>query len=466
MDRVKVDLVVVGAGPGGYTAAFYAAARGQKVVLIEKDDCLGGVCLNRGCIPSKALLHVAGLIQETKDAEAWGVEFAKPMIHLSRLGVWKKSVVDKLTKGLTSLAGRRNVTVIQGNAQFVSPEAIRVKDQEFSFQNAILATGSVPAVPKVFEIRDKRVMTSTEALAVEEVPAKLLVIGGGYIGMELGTVYAALGSQVVVAEALGSILAGADPDLVRLVQERASKIFREIRVHAKVIELKAADEGIRVVLEVAGERKEELYDRVLVAVGRSPVTAGLGLEQAKISLEERGFIKVDKNHRTTAAHIYAVGDVAGGVLLAHKASHDAKAAVDHMLDGDSPDLQSVPAVVFTDPEIAWCGLTEEEAKVKQITVQVVRFPWGASGRAIAMDRPDGVTKLLIDPKTEKILGVGICGVGAGELIGEAVMALRTGMTAKDLAHGIRPHPTLAETLTECAEMFYGLSTNAYSRKRA
>jgi len=458
-------MVVIGGGPGGYTAAFYAAAKGRRVLLVEKEERLGGVCLNRGCIPSKALLHVAKLIHEAKAAEIWGIEFPRPAVHLSKLREWKQSVVDKLTQGLTSLAGRRNVTVIRGEARFQSPKVLEVNGQPVSYEHAIIATGSAPALPKVFKIHDKRVMTSTEALEVEEIPSKLLIVGGGYIGMELGTVYAALGSQVVVAEALGGILLGADPDLVRLVQDRAMKTFLEIRLNAKVLELRAEETGIRVIMELGGVRKEELYDRVLVAVGRAPVSGDLSLEKLKIAVDEKGFIRVDKKHQTTVPHIYAIGDVAGGVLLAHKASRDAKVVVDHILHEESPEDPLMPAVVFTDPEIAWCGLTEEEARTKQVPVQIVKFPWAASGRAVAMDRTDGVTKLLIDPKTEKILGAGICGAGAGELIGEAVLAIQMGAKAKDLAHGVRPHPTLSETLTECAEMFFGYSTNAYSRKR-
>lgn len=457
---------MIGGGPGGYTAAFYAAAKGRRVVLVEKEGQLGGVCLNQGCIPSKALLHVAKLIHEAKAAENWGVDFPKPAIHLPKLRAWKDSVVSKLTLGLEGLAGRRNVTVLRGEAQFLGPKVLEVNGQPVSFENAIIATGSVPIRPKVFHVHDKRVMTSTEALEVQEIPGKLLVVGCGYIGMELGTVYAALGSQVVAAEALGGILLGADPDLVRFVHDRAMKTFLEIRLNTRVLEIRPEHSaGVRVVMEFGGMRKDELYDKVLVAVGREPVTENLGLEKINLALDEKGFIRVDKNHRTTVPHIYAVGDVAGGVLLAHKASRDAKAVVDHLVHDEFHDGHLIPAVVFTDPELAWCGITEEEARAKQIPMQVVKFPWMASGRAVTMDRVDGVTKLLIDPKSEKILGAGICGSGAGELIGEAALAIQMGAKAKDLAHGVRPHPTLSETLTECAEMFFGYSTNAYSRKR-
>ncbi len=466
MEATETDIVVIGGGPGGYTAAFYAAAKGQRVVLVEKARRLGGVCLNSGCIPSKALLHVAKVVHEAKCVESCGIEFPKPAIHLSKLRNWKDAILIKLTHGLMSLAGRRNVTVIFGEARFHSSKVLEVDGQRISFDHAIIATGSAPAVPKIFNINDKRVMTSTEALEIDDIPSDLLVVGGGYIGMELGTVYAALGSQVVVAEALGGILLGADPDLARIVQDRAMKIFSQIRLNAKVTGLKAEGSGIRVAMEFEGIRKEERYDRVLVAVGRVPISGNLGLEKLKIAVDEKGFIRVDKKHRTTVSHIYAVGDVAGGMLLAHKASRDAKAAVDHILREDPPEGRDVmPAVVFTDPEVAWCGVTEEESRSNHIPAQIVKFPWGASGRAASMDRTDGMTKLLIDPKTEEILGVGICGVGAGELIGEASLAIQMGAKAADLARGIRPHPTLSETLTECAEMFYGHSTNVFSRKR-
>ncbi|HNX69341.1 MAG TPA: dihydrolipoyl dehydrogenase [Candidatus Omnitrophota bacterium] len=465
MENLKTDIVVIGGGPGGYTAAFYAAARGKRVVLIEKDASLGGVCLNRGCIPSKALLHIAGLIHETRDAEKWGIEYASPTLHLSRIREWKTSVVSKLTQGLSGLAARRNVQILRGQAEFESSGILRVGEQRVEFANAIIATGSVPAVPGIFDVKDKRVMTSTEALELEEIPPSLLIIGGGYIGMELGTVYSALGSKVVVAEALAGILTGADADLVRFVRERAVKFFREIRVGAKVLEMKPEANGIRVVMESGGEKKEELFDRVLVSTGRRPVTQGLGFERTKVQVNEKGFIQVDTEQRTADPRIYAVGDVAGGMLLAHKASRDARVAVDAILEEKEGKIPVMPAVVFTDPEIAWCGLTENEAKDRNMAVQVVKFPWTASGRATTLDRTDGVTKLILDPKSEKVLGVGLCGAGAGELIGEGVLAIEMGAKAKDLENTVHPHPTLSETLKECAEMFYGVSASAYSRKR-
>ncbi|OGX13580.1 MAG: dihydrolipoyl dehydrogenase [Omnitrophica bacterium RIFOXYB12_FULL_50_7] len=470
METIQTDVVVVGAGPGGYTVAFYTAVLGKKVILIEQEKRLGGVCLNRGCIPSKALLHIAKLIYETTEVGKCGVTFARPAIHLDQMRAWKDSILEKLGEGIANLAGRRSVQVITGRAVFEGPKALRVETLEgprqIQFDKAIIATGSRAALPAMFDIKDSRVMTSTEALALQDIPKKLLVVGGGYIGMELGTVYAALGSEVTVAEALGGILLGADSDLVRLVHERASKIFKEIRVSAKVTQLKPLDEGIEVRMMTGGEEKREVYDRVLVSVGRTPNVQELGLEKTKVRADPKGFIQVDARQRTAEPDIYAIGDVTGGMMLAHKASKDAKTAVNSIVgEMTAKNEPLIPAVVFTDPELAWCGLTEVEAKAKNIPVQIVKFPWSASGRALTLERTDGATKLLIDPLTEKILGVGICGVGAGELISEGVLAVEMGLRAQDLARIVHPHPTLSETLMECAEMFYGHATHAYSRKR-
>ena len=490
METIQTDIAVIGAGPGGYTAAFYAAALGKKVVLIEQEKRLGGVCLNRGCIPSKALLHIAKLIRETAEAGKCGVIFPKPVIYLDPLRAWKECVLDKLGQGIMMLAGRRGVQVITGRAQFEGSASLRVEAPEgakqIQFDKAIIATGSRAALPSAFDIKDGRVMTSTEALALQDIPEKLLVVGGGYIGMELGTVYAALGSEVTVAEAMNGILLGADADLVRLVQERVSKTFKGIRLDAKVIGLKPLREGIEVRMTAGGEEKREIYDRVLVSIGRTPNSQNLGLEKTKVQTDGKGFIRVDAKQQTAEPGVYAIGDISGGMLLAHKASKDAKVAVNAIL-GKAGATQEplipacedethkvsqacrnhwIPAVVFTDPELAWCGLTETEAKAKNIMVQIVKFPWSASGRAITLERTDGVTKLLIDPGTEKILGVGICGVGAGELISEGLMAVEMGLKAQDLARIVHPHPTLSETLMECAEMFYGHATHAYSRKRS
>ena len=417
MDAIKTDIVVLGAGPGGYAAAFYAADKGKKVILVERDARLGGVCLNRGCIPSKALLHAAQLITEARESNHRGISFGEPKIDLDKLRKWKDSILEKLGGGISMLAKQRGVEVMHGRGYFDDSKTLRVETeagQKFiKFDAAIISVGSKSAMPKAFDLGNPRIMTSREALDVPDVPESLLIVGGGYIGMELGTVYATLGSKVVVVEALASILMGADPDLVRPVQRYAEKAFKEVRVNTKVLSMATAGKQIKVVMEKDGKKIEELYDRVLVSVGRVPNHADLGLENTKIKKDDRGFIKVNEKQQTDDPAIYAIGDVAGGVLLAHKATREGRVAVDAITDEfDSLNKYVVPAVVFTDPEIAWCGLTETEAKEKGITVKVARFPWTASGRALTFDRPDGVTKLIIDPATERVLGAGITGHGA------------------------------------------------------
>jgi dihydrolipoamide dehydrogenase len=464
---IQADIVVVGAGPGGYAAAFYAADRGRKVLLVEQDSRLGGVCLNRGCIPSKALLHATKLIGETREsAEHRGISFGPPQIDLEKLRQWKNSILAKLAGGVASLAKTRGVEVMSGRGYFENSRTLRVETdsgQKFvAFNKAIVAVGSRPALPKAFDLGNPRIMTSTEALEVEEIPARLLVVGGGYIGMELGTVYAALGSEVTVVEALPAILSGADPDLVRPVVRFAEKAFKEIRLNTKVVKMATAGKQIRVVFE----DREELYDRVLVAVGRTPNCQDLGLEHTRVQLDDRGFIKVNAQQQTTDPDIFAIGDCAGGLLLAHKASREARIAVNVILgEADAFENLIIPAVVFTKPEVAWAGLTEAEAREKNIPVAVAKFPWTASGRALTFDGSDGLTKLILDPDTERILGVGIVGDGAGELISEGVLAIEMGATALDLAEVIHPHPTLSETLMEAAEAFYGHSTHMLARKR-
>jgi dihydrolipoamide dehydrogenase len=472
MDPIKTEIVVIGAGPGGYAAAFYAADMGKKVLLVEQEKRLGGVCLNRGCIPSKALLHASKMIVEAREAAHRGITFAEPKLELDKLRAWKESILSKLSQGVAGLAQRRGVQVITGRAVFEDSNTIRVetdKGQQFvQFEKAIVAVGSRPAIPKAFDLGNPRIMTSTEALEVEDVPEKLLVVGGGYIGMELGTVYASLGSKVVVIEALDTILAGADADLARPVAKYAEKAFQEVRLKTKVSKMSTAGKQIKVVSEnAAGEAKEELYDRVLVSVGRVPNCADIGLENTKVQRDDKGFIKANKHQQTSDESIYAIGDVVGGLMLAHKASKEARIAVEVICGEESAFEQIViPAVVFTDPEVAWAGLTEAEAKAKGLQVEVVKFPWAASGRALTFDRIDGLTKLIIEPETDRILGVGIVGHGAGELIAEGVLAIEMGATAKDLAQTVHPHPTLSETLMEAAELFYGHSTHAYVRKKA
>jgi dihydrolipoamide dehydrogenase len=471
VDIMNTELVVLGAGPGGYAAAFYAADRGKKVILVERDKSLGGVCLNCGCIPSKAYLHAAKLITEAEESGFRGIHFAKPTIDTSAMRSWKNSIVEKLAQGITSLAQRRGVQVISGRGYFEDSSTLRVETAEgqkfVKFEKAIIAVGSLPAMPQAFDLGNPRIMTSTEALEIEDVPSRLLIVGGGYIGMELGTVYSTLGSEVVIVEALDNVLGGADHDLVRPVLRRAEKAIAEIRTGVKVLKMSTSGRQIKVDLEMKSEKRDELYDRVLVSVGRVPNTQNLGLENTRVMKTEKGFIKVNGRQETDDPKIFAIGDVVGGVMLAHKATKEARIAVE-VLTGESSAFEDIiiPAVVFTDPEIAWCGLTEAEAKEQGRKVEVAKFPWSASGRALSFDRTDGLTKLVIDPETERILGVGIVGAGAGELIGEGVVAIEMGATALDLAETVHPHPTLSETLAECAESFYGYATHTFSRRRA
>ena len=470
MESIKTEIVVLGAGPGGYTAAFYAADRGKKVFLVEQDKRLGGICLNYGCIPSKALLHATQVIKEAKGSEARGIGFGMPRIELNKVRAWKDSIIAKLAQGLGGLSQKRGVGVLQGKGHFEDSQTLRVETEDgqklIKYEKAIVAAGSKPALPSVFDLGDRRIMTSTEALELEEVPERLLVVGGGYIGMELGTVYARLGSKVILVEAMSSILPEVDSDLVRPVTRCAEKAFQEVHLNTKVLKIAANGKQIKVIMDVNGEQKEDFYDRVLVSVGRVPNSTDLGLENTRVTRDKNGFIKVNSQRQTADPFIYAVGDVTGGPLLAHKASKEAKIAVEVIAGGPSAfeDIV-VPAVVFTDPEVAWCGLTEREAREKGIQVEVVRFPWSASGRAVSLDRPDGLTKLIIEPQTERILGVGISGYGAGELISEGVLAVEMGATARDIAESIHPHPTLSETLMECAESFYGSAIHVLNQKK-
>ncbi len=470
MDPIRTEIVVVGAGPGGYAAAFYAADKGNKVILVDREKRLGGVCLNYGCIPSKALLHATQLIREIGQSNERGISFSQPKISLGKLRSWKNSVVEKLAQGLSGLCQKRGVVFLQGRGHFEDSQTLRVETtggQKFiSYEKAIIAVGSRPSVPAAFDLGNKRVMTSTEALEIEEVPKNFLVVGGGYIGMELGTVYATLGSSVVLTEALSSTLVGVDADLVRPVMRYAEKAFKEVRLNTKVVKMATSGKQIKVILAADGKQKEEMYDRVLVSVGRVPNCKDLGLENTKAGTDDKGFIGVNSQMQTSDPAIYAIGDVVGGALLAHKASKEARVAVEAIL-GESSAFENViiPAVVFTDPEVAWCGVTEAEAKEKGLHVQVARFPWAASGRALTLDRTDGLTKLVIEPESERVLGVGIVGAGAAELISEGVLAVEMGATARDIAESVHPHPTLSETLMECAEVFYGYPTHTFAQKK-
>lgn len=471
MDPIKTEIVVLGAGPGGYAAAFYAADKGKKVILVEQDKRLGGVCLNRGCIPSKALLHVAKLITQAKEASISGISFGPPHINLDKMRAWNESIIEKLSQGLNGLSHKRGVEVLHGRGHFEESQILSVETPEgqkfVTYDKAIIAVGSKPALPPAFDLGDRRIMTSTEALKLEEIPTNLLVVGGGYIGMELGTIYATLGSNIILVEAMNGILPGVDSDLIRPVTRYAKKAFREVRLNTKVVKMATSKKQIKVTTEAKGQQKEELYDRVLVSVGRVPNCGDLGLENTKVLKGDNGFIQCNPQQQTSDPNIYAIGDVNGGAVLAHRATKEARSVVD-VITGESSsfDRTVIPAVVFTDPEVAWCGLTEAEAKEKGIQIQVARFPWSASGRALTLDRPDGMTKLVLEPETERVLGVGIAGYDAGELISEGVLAIEMGATAKDLAESVHPHPTLSETLMECAELFYGHATHSFTRKKA
>jgi len=471
MEPITTEIVILGAGPGGYAAAFYAADKGKKVTLVEQNPRLGGICLNVGCIPSKALLHAAEILREARASAHRGIEFGPPKLDIDKLRAWKESILDKLGQGIAGLAKQRGVQVVHGRGHFEDSQTLRVETSEgqkfIRYKKAIIAVGSKPAMPNAFDLGNKRVMTSTEALELPDIPQDLLVVGGGYIGMELGTVYAALGSSVVVLEALPSILTGVDSDLIRPVARAAQKAFKEIRVNTKVQKMATAGKQIKVTMEIDKQPREELYDRVLVSVGRVPNLADLGLENTKVTKDDKGFIQCNAQQQTEDPNIYAIGDANGGTLLAHRASKEARIAVEAML-GEASAFENVviPAVVYTDPEVAWCGLTETQAKAKNLEIKVAKLLWGASGRALTLDRPDGLTKLIIEPDSERILGVGIAGAHAGELISEGVLAVEMGATVRDLAETVHPHPTLSETLMEAAETFYGTATHTFSRRNA
>src|SRR5580693_3590140 len=471
-DASNLHIAVIGGGPGGYAAAFLAADIGLKVTLIDPEINPGGVCLYRGCIPSKALLHIAKLIDETRHAKNWGIDYSDPKIDLPRLRSWKEGVVKKLTAGLGVLSKQRKVEYIQGRAAFENSNTLRVSrtnsaEESLTFDRIVIATGSRPAIVPSLKLETPRMMDSTSALDLNEVPGTLLVVGGGYIGLELGTVYAALGSKVSVVEMLPGLLPGADRDLVLPLHKRLEKIFDSILLNTTVAAVKEESGGIRVTFDGPEvKEREKLFDKVLVSVGRKPNSEIPGLEKTQVKLGERGFIQVNKQLQTDDPAIYAIGDVVGEPMLAHKASHEGRTAVE-AIAGHKVAFEpaAIPAVVFTDPEIAWCGLTETEAQKENRDIKVARFPWAASGRATTIDRTEGMTKLLVDPQTERVLGVGIVGVGAGELIAEGVLAIEMGALAHDIALTIHPHPTLSETLMNSAEVFFGTATDIYRPKR-
>jgi dihydrolipoamide dehydrogenase len=471
----KLRLAVVGGGPGGYAAAFLAADLGMQVTLIDPEVNPGGVCLYRGCIPSKALLHVAKLIEESQQAKNWGIEFPPAKIDLARLRSWKEGVVKKLTGGLGILSKQRHVEYIQGRAAFQNSTTLRISKADatevvLSFDRIIIATGSRPAIIPALKLDSRRLMDSTGALDLEDIPGSLLVVGGGYIGLELGSVYAALGTRVTVVEMLAGLLPGADRDLVLPLHKRLEKMLDMILLNTTVASLKEEGAGIRATFAGASlqeKDRDKVFDRVLVSVGRKPNSEIPGLETTQVHVGPRGFIEVNKQLQTADPAIYAIGDVVGEPMLAHKAMHEGRTAVE-AIAGHKVAFEpaAIPAVVFTDPEVAWCGLTETQAEKDNREIKVAKFPWGASGRAVTLDRPEGMTKLIIDPHTERVLGVGIVGVGAGELIAEGVVAIEMAALAHDVAMSIHPHPTLSETVMEAAEVFFGTSTDVYRPKRA
>ncbi len=472
---MDTQLAVLGGGPGGYAAAFLAADLGMQVALVDMEPRLGGTCLLRGCIPSKALLHVAKAMSEASHLAEWGVSFPKPAIDLAAMRARKEKVIATLTGGLKQIAAKRHVTIIQAKGRFEDGRTLRLQpvgnaplsEDRIGFENCIVASGSRPSRIAAFDLPTPRVMDSTGALELPEVPESLLVVGGGYIGLEMGTVYAALGTRVSVVELTDGLLPGADRDLVRPLHKKLSKDFAEIMLGVKVVSLVEKGQAIEVTFEGNVDRKVQQFSRVLVSVGRRPNSDGLGLEKTKVQIDKQGFITVDAQRRTAEPHIWAIGDVAGQPMLAHKATHEGKTAVEAIAGSKVAfEPRAIPAVVFTDPEIAWAGLTEAEAKAQGRTVEVAQFPWAASGRAQSVGRTEGLTKWLIDPASQRVLGCGIVGAGAGELIAEAVLAIEMGASAADVTESIHPHPTLSETLGFAAEVFFGTATDLYRPRKS
>jgi len=470
MENIHFELIVIGGGPGGYAAAFRAADLGKQVLLVDKFNSLGGVCLNRGCIPSKALLHLAKVIDDAKSIESLGVGFDEPTLDINKIRAWKDSVISKLNEGIAQMAVARNISRSTGIARFLSPNSIVVKetngDITYTFDDCIIATGSKPAKIPTFP-EDPRIISSNGALSLKDIPKSLLVIGGGYIGLEMGTVYHAFGSEVTVVESMSSLLPGADVDLVKPLQKKLISDFNKIHLSTKVIEIESDSKRLTVHFETTNnETFTESFDKVLVAVGRKPNTDTLALDKAGISTTDRGFIKVNDKRQTSVEHIYAIGDITGDPMLAHKATHEGKVAAEVISEDKSAsfDPKAIPAVIFTDPEIAWAGPTEAELKRDGIPFIKGEFPWKASGRAIALDRTEGKTKILADPETNSVIGIGIVGTNAGDLIGEGMLAIEMGADAEDIGLTIHPHPSLSETVANAAEIINGTITDLYIPK--
>ncbi|MEO0421227.1 MAG: dihydrolipoyl dehydrogenase [Pseudomonadota bacterium] len=467
---VQADLVVLGSGPGGYTAAFRAADLGQDVVLIERDPYLGGVCLNVGCIPSKALLHAAKVIEEAHSMAEFGVRFADPEIDTDRLRSWKNGIVRRLTGGLDQMANKRGVRVVHGYGRFASPNALEVEGEggttRVEFKQCIIAAGSEPVRLPFIDHDDPRVMDSTDALELDELPERMLVIGGGIIGMELASVYDALGVKVSIVELTDGLMPGADPDLVRPLAKLMGSRYEAIMLGTKVVAVEGTDAGLEVTFDGEGAPEPQVYGRVLVAVGRKPNGALINAEAAGVAVDERGFISVDRQMRTNVSHIFAIGDIVGQPMLAHKATHEAKVAAE-VAAGEKSffDARVIPSVAYTDPEVAWVGKTEQQLKDEGVDYGKGNFPWAASGRSLAINRSEGFTKLLFDKASGRLLGAGIVGPNAGDLIAEAGLAIELGCDAADIGLTIHPHPTLSETVAMAAEVFEGTITDLYLPKR-
>lgn len=474
-EAAKIHVVVIGAGPGGYAAAFYASDLGYKVTLINKETRMGGVCTLRGCIPSKGLLHVAKLINEVKHSDDWGVSFNPPKIDINKMRAWKDGFVNQLSAGISQVAAARKVRVLEGLARFKNSTALEIiagesgktpEEKELKFDYCVIATGSVPAMPGPWNIGDPRVMDSTGALELKDIPKKMCVIGGGYIGLEMASVYAALGSEITVVEFLPSLLMAVDRDLVRPLQQKLATQFKAIYLNTKVEKLETVQEGIRVTMTGEGVESRQVFDRVLVSVGRRPVSQGLGLENTKIKVTDKGFIEHDSQLRTAEPNIFVIGDIAGEPMLAHKAHTEARVAIEALNGRRSIyDVIAMPAVVFTDPELAWVGITEEEAKKQNLVVEVARYPWAASGKAHAIGRTEGVSKIIVDKATGRILGAGVTGFEAGNLISEYALAIEMGANAEDVSLTVHPHPTLGETLLGAVDITLGHATDIYRPKK-
>lgn len=465
----KTDLLVIGGGPGGYAAAFRAADLGLDVTIIEANSRLGGTCLLRGCIPSKALLHVAALIAETQEAQHWGVTFSEPKIDLPALREWKNGIISRLANGLAGMVRQRKVNHIIGFAEFESSTSVVVKNNDdisrIEFNHAIIATGSRPVNIPMFAIDSPRVMNSSSALELDEVPKSMLVVGGGIIGLELGTVYAALGSEVSVVEMTDALVPGADADLIKPLAARLNRDFKDIHTRTRVTHLEEVNNGIEVHYESNTQQFVETFDRVLLAIGRRPNTDNIAIENTKVDVNERGFITIDTQMRTADAHIFAIGDAVPGPGLAHKAAHEGHVAAEVLAGHGAAFDKVIPSVVYTDPEVAWVGLTETEAKQNNRKVDIARFPWAASGKATSMGRTEGLTKIISDPYTNRVLGMGIVGPRAGDLIAEGVLAIEMGAVVEDIAHCIHPHPSLSESVGIAAEIQLGSATDVYMPKK-